>query len=124
MDESILNTIKKQLGLDVEYSPYDADILVLINSALMSLTQLGVGPKKGFHVEDYTARWSDFLINDVGLEAAKNYVYLKVRVTFDPPTSGSVLDAYKKQIEELEWRLNVQAESVEKFDFITDAEKH
>ena len=118
MDESILNTIKKLLGLDVAYTPFDPDILVLINSALMSLHQLGVGPKDGFVVKDYTARWSDLLINDVKLEAAKNYIYLKVRVTFDPPTSGSVLEAYKQQINELEWRLNVQAESVEKFDFV------
>ena len=118
MDESILNTIKKLLGLETDYCPFDADIIVLINSAMMSLHQLGVGPKNGFSVKDFQDKWSDFLVNDVHLEAVKNYIYLKVRVTFDPPTSGSVLEAYKRQIEELEWRLNVQAESVEKFDFI------
>lgn len=118
MDESILNTIKKLLGLDVEYTPFDTDIIVLINSAMMTLTQLGIGPADGFSITDDTTNWSDFLVNDVKLEAVKNYIYLKVRVTFDPPASGSVLEAYKKQIEELEWRLNVQAESVETFDFM------
>lgn len=118
MDESILNTIKKMLGLDVEYDAFNADIIVLINSAIMSLTQLGVGPKSGFTISDYTASWSDLLVNDVKLEAAKTYIYLKVRVTFDPPSSSAVLEAYKKQIEELEWRLNVQAESTDEFGFV------
>lgn len=118
MDDSILNTIKKMLGLEDAYTPFDADVIVLINSALMNLTQLGVGPKEGFAITDYTTKWSDFLVNEVKLEAVKNYVYLKVKVTFDPPTGASVLEAYKQQINELEWRLNVQAESVETFDFI------
>lgn len=118
MDDSILNTVKKMLGLEDEYQPFDTNVIVLINSALMSLTQLGVGPKEGFTIKDYTATWSDFLTNDVKLEAVKDYVYLKVKVTFDPPSGASVLDAYKQQINELEWRLNVQAESVETFDFV------
>lgn len=120
MDESILTTIKKMLGLDDGYQPFDADVIVLINSALMTLTQLGVGPKNGYAITDYNSKWSDFLVNDVKLEAVKNYVYLKVRVTFDPPTSSSVLEAYKQQLNELEWRLNVQAESVENFDFVKE----
>lgn len=120
MDESILITIKKMLGLDDEYQPFDADVIVLINSALMTLTQLGVGPKNGYAITDYNSKWSDFLVNDVKLEAVKNYVYLKVRVTFDPPTSSSVLEAYKQQLNELEWRLNVQAESVENFNFVKE----
>lgn len=119
-DESILRDIKKMLGIDLDYDAFNVDIIVLINSALMVLCQLGVGPKKGFVITDYTSKWSDFLTNDVNLEAAKQYVYLKVRVTFDPPTSGSVLEAYNKQIQELEWRLNVQAESVEAFDFMNE----
>lgn len=118
MDESILRDIKKMLGLDLDYDPYNADVIVLINSALMVLCQLGVGPKKGFVVKDYTSKWSDFLVNDVNLEAAKQYVYLKVRVTFDPPSSSAVLSSYEKQMQELEWRLNVQAESVDTFDFV------
>lgn len=118
MDESILRDIKKMLGLDLDYDPYNADVIVLINSALMVLCQLGVGPKKGFSIVDYQAKWSDFLVNDVNLEAAKQYIYLKVRIVFDPPSSSAVLTSYEKQIQELEWRLNVQAESVETFDFV------
>lgn len=117
MDESILGSVKKMLGLDADYFPYDMDVIVLINSALMVLCQLGVGPKKGFAIKDHLSTWRDFLVNEVNLEAAKQYVYLKVRVTFDPPTSSAVLSSYEKQIQELEWRLNVQAESVETFDF-------
>ena len=122
MDDSILNTIKKMLGLEDEYTPFDPDVIVPINSALMTLTQLGIGPADGFAISDYSAKWSSFLTNEVKLEPVKMYVYLKVRVTFDPPTSGSVLEAYKHQIEELEWRLNVQAESVEDFDFMKSKE--
>lgn len=118
MDDSILNTIKKMLGLEDEYQPFDVDVIVLINSAFMTLTQLGVGPELGFAIKDYTAKWSDFLTNDIKLEAVKQYVYLKVKVAFDPPTSSSVLEAYKQQISELEWRINVHAESVMDFDFI------
>jgi hypothetical protein len=120
LDESIFNTIKKMLGLEDDYTPFDADVLVLINSAIMSLMQLGVGPKKGFVVRDYNDTWSDFLTNDVNLEATKNYIYLKVRITFDPPTSSAVLESYKQQIQELEWRLNVQAESIEEFNFMKE----
>lgn len=118
MNDSILTTIKKMLGLDESYMPFDADVIVLINSALMILSQLGIGPKNGFSIDGYNSTWSDFLVNDVKLESVKNYIYLKVRVTFDPPTSSSVLEAYKQQLNELEWRLNVQAESVEDFDFV------
>lgn len=119
--EEILPTIKKMLGITDEYSVFDADIIILINSALMSLAQLGVGPKEGFVIKDYTSKWSDLLINDTKLEPAKAYIYLKVKIAFDPPTSSFVLEAYNKQIAELEWRLNVQAESVETFDFVKDS---
>lgn len=116
--DSILATVKKMLGIDDSYSVFDMDVIVLINSALMSLHQLGVGPKDGFLITDYTQTWKQLLVNDVKLEAAKMYVYLKVKTTFDPPSSSFVQSAYEKQIQELEWRLNVQAESVEDFDFI------
>ena len=120
-DDSIVITIKKMLGVDLDYDVFNTDIIVLINSAFMTLTQLGVGPKEGFVVTDYNTRWSDFLTNKVKLEAAKQYIYLKVKSTFDPPSSSAVMNAYEKQIQELEWRLNVQAESVEEFDFMKDS---
>lgn len=124
MDEyysnSILFTIKKMLGLDEDYTPFDADIIVHINSALMTLTQLNVGPKNGFMITSYEETWDDFLTNEVMLGAAKNYVYLKVRMLFDPPSNSFVMDALKQQAEELGWRLNVMAESVETFDFMKE----
>lgn len=115
---SILGTVKKMLGLETEYTVFDTDVTVLINSALMTLHQLGVGPKNGMIITGYDETWNMLLVNSVKLEAARMYVYLKVKNTFDPPTSSFVLEAYNKQIAELEWRLNVQAESVEKFDFV------
>lgn len=118
MDESILKTIKKLLGLAPEYTPFDTDIIVLINAALMTLCQIGVGPKEGFFISDMTSRWSDFLTNETKLNGAQQYIYIKVRMVFDPPGNSFVMSALESQAKELEWRLNVQAESVEKFDFV------
>lgn len=120
MEESILMTIKKMLGLEAGYSSFDTDIIVLINSALMTLTQADVGPKEGFKITGMSESWSDFLTNEVMLEAAKQYIYMKVRMIFDPPSSSIVMDALKTQSEELLWRLITQAESVETFDFMTE----
>lgn len=120
MEESILMTIKKMLGLEAGYSPFDTDIIVLINSALMTLTQADVGPKEGFKITGMSESWSDFLTNEVMLEAAKQYIYMKVKMIFDPPSSSIVMDALKTQSEEFLWRLIAQAESVETFDFMTE----
>lgn len=118
MSSSILATIKKMLGYDDDYTPFDTDIIVPINSALMTLTQLGVGPKEGFSISGYDAKWSDFITNETKLEGVKTYVYLKTKMIFDPPTNSYLMDAMKENAQELEFRLNVQAESVEKFDFM------
>lgn len=119
IDESILVTIKKMLGLDEEYTPFDMDITVFINTTLMTLCQMGVGPKEGFTISGYSETWADFLVNPVNLEAAKTYVYLQVRMMFDPPTNSFVMEAMKRQCEEMLFRLNVQAESVEVMPFMT-----
>lgn len=118
MSDSILVTIKKMLGLEDAYTPFDTDVMIFINAALMNLTQLGVGSKEGYTISDYDTKWSDFLTNETKLGAVKTYVYLKVKMAFDPPTNSFVMDAMKQQAEEIGWRLNVQAESVEKFDFM------
>jgi len=110
MNTSILATIKKMLGLDPSYTAFDTDITIHINSALMVLMQLGIGPSSGFYIQGDTTTWEDFLGGYEDLEGAKTYVYLKTRITFDPPQSSFVLTAYQKEIEQLEWRLNVQAE--------------
>lgn len=121
--ESILTTIKKMLGLDEDYTPFDTDIIVNINSAFMELTQLGVGPEEGFQITDANSVWGDFIRNNEMIGAVTNYIYLSVKTLFDPPSNSFVMDAMQKQIEKLGWRLNVQAESKKTFDFITDDEK-
>lgn len=111
LEQSILTSIKKPLGLEKEYAAFDADIIIHINTVLLVLDQLAVGPEKVFHIEDDTAKWSDFLGEDSDLQyAVQTYVYLKVRLIFDPPTVGAVIEAMKETIRELEFRLNIQAE--------------
>lgn len=110
--ESILTSIKKLLGIAEENSDFDADVIIHINSALMILTQLGLGPKNGFSIRDDQALWSDFIPDDARLDAVRSYVYLKVRTLFDPPQSSVLLDAIKQNLSEMEWRLTVAAESL------------
>ena len=121
MEESILVTIKKLLGLDVDYTPFDTDLIVLINSALMTLNQAAIGPKSGFRITGMSENWSDFLTNRVLVEGAKEYVYLRVKIIFDPPSSGTVMEAIKSTTQEVLWRLIAQAESAENFDFVADS---
>lgn len=109
--DSILTSVKKQLGITEEYEHFDADIIMHINSVLMILTQLGVGPENDFFIEDKSAIWGDFIPENAQLEAVKSYVGLKVKLLFDPPASSSIMEATNRMISELEWRLNVQAES-------------
>lgn len=110
MEESILLTVKKMLGLGPDFDCYDLDIIIYINSTLATLQNIDVGPKQGFHITGDLETWSDFLTDEVLLEHAKTYIYLKTRVLFDPPSSSFVLDAINKSIEELEWRLNIRAD--------------
>ena len=107
---SILNTIKKMLGVDPDYEVFDTDIIVGINSALMTLMQIGVGPKTGFSIQDKSATWEDFIGDRGDLESVKQYVYLKTKLIFDPSLTTSINEIYKEQIKELEWRLNVQVD--------------
>ncbi len=109
--DSILTSIKKLLGITEEYEHFDQDIIIHINTALMILTQLGVGPSEGFFIKDKYALWSDFIPDVKTLEAVKSYIYLKVRMLFDPPTSSSLMNAMEQNMKELEWRLNVASES-------------
>lgn len=107
---SILTSIKKLLGVPEEYDVFDTDIIIHINSAFSTLNQLGVGPPDGFYIEDATEQWGMFLGDDKQINSVKTYIYLKVRLLFDPPTTSFAIDAMKKQAEELEWRLNVQTD--------------
>lgn len=107
--DSILTSIKKLLNIAEDYEYFDADIIMHINSALLVLTQLGVGPPNGFIISDKTAIWDDF-IGDANLEMVKSYIYLKVKLLFDPPTSSAAMDAANRMISEFEWRLNIAVE--------------
>lgn len=105
--ESILTSIKKLLGIEDKYTQFDSDLIMHINTVFLNLTQLGVGPSEGFMIEDDAAVWEDFIGDSTQLQAVKTYVYLKVKLLFDPPLSSSVIDSMNRVISELEWRLNV-----------------
>lgn len=107
MEESILNSTKKILGLDAAYTPFDLDVITHINAAFSILNQLGVGPEASFFIEDDTALWADFGVPANQLHLVKTYVYLKVRILFDPPATSYLVTAANDQIKEYEWRLNV-----------------
>ena len=111
--DSILNTIKKMLGLEPEYDAFDTDIIVNINMVFNILLQLGVGPAEGFSITGATEEWSDYLTDMRKLEMVKTYIYLKVKQIFDPGTSSALNNAIDSQIKELEWRLNVQVDPAE-----------
>lgn len=112
--ESILTSIKKMLGIAEEYTQFDADIIIHINSVFTTLTQLGVGPSAGFYIENDTTEWLEFIPDTRKLQAVKSYVFMRVKLLFDPGSLGSAtLAAYERQIQELEWRLNVIAETKE-----------
>lgn len=110
MNDSILTTIKKALGLAEEYTVFDPDIIMHINTVFMILNQLGVGPEEGFYIEDESSTWDDYIDEDDDLQAVKSYISLKVKLLFDPPLSSSVEKSYKDSISELEWRLNINAD--------------
>ena len=112
MGDSILNSIKKPLGIEDDYTDFDADILMHINSILVILNQIGIGPENGFAIEDATATWDDFLNGDLRLNSVKTYMFLRVRMLFDPPTTSYLINSIKEEIQQLEWRLNVQREGV------------
>jgi hypothetical protein len=113
MENSILKSTKKILGLTDDYTVFDLDVITHINTAFSTLTQLGVGPKAGFQIEDDTAEWNLFLGDDPRLNSVRTYVLLRTRLLFDPPSTSYLIEAYNKQIQELEWRLNVNREDTE-----------
>lgn len=108
--DSILTTVKKMLGITEDYEHFDTDLVIHINTVFSILNQLGVGPEDGFNITDKTEKWTDFIQDSKKLESVKSYVYLKVRLLFDPPQSSIVTEAVNNMISELEWRLNVAAE--------------
>lgn len=106
--ESILDSVKRHIGIAIEETHFDFDIIIHINSVFSLLHQMGVGPETTFTITDNKAIWDDFNDDD-DFNEVKTYMYLKVKMIFDPPSSTSVMEAYKRQIDELEWRLSVSA---------------
>lgn len=107
MNDSILQSTKKLLGIIDDYSAFDQDIIVFINSAFSTLAQLGVGPKEGFVIQDESTDWDEFIAGRTDIESVKSYIYMKVRMAFDPPQSSAAIESMKQMISEAEWRLNV-----------------
>ena len=106
--DSILLSIKKLLGLVEDDQAFDADIIIHINSVFMILQQLGIGPVDGFKIESQEETWGQFIQDDKLLEDIKTYVYLKVRLIFDPPLNSSILQSIERTISELEFRINIK----------------
>lgn len=109
--ESILTSIKKLLGIQEDYTHFDADIIMHINSVFMDLTQIGVGPSEGFVIEDDTSTWTDFVGETIKFDAIKTYTYLRVKLIFDPPASAKAVESMQRDADKIEWRLNVAAET-------------
>lgn len=115
--DSILTSIKKLLGITEDYTYFDNDLIVHINSVFSVLSQLGVGPDGGFTIADNSTTWGDYINDDdLTLSLTKTYIALKVRLLFDPPQGSALIEAINKQIAELEWRLNVQVDPKEDVD--------
>jgi hypothetical protein len=117
MDQSILNSTKKVLQIDLDDPSFDQDVITHINSAFSNLYQLGIGPLEGFEIEDDSAEWADIGIDSIPIiHEIKTIVYLRVRILFDPPTTSYLLAAMENQIEEHEWRINAMREDTEWID--------
>lgn len=111
MGESILESVKHLLGPGSCDDHFDDDLIIFINGVFGQLTQLGVGPEKGFSIDGPDKFWEEYISNDPKLEMVKTYMYTKVRLRFDPPQSSSVIQLMQQDASELEWRLNVAVDS-------------
>lgn len=116
MAGSILDDVKKMLGLGQDYTAFDLDVMTHVNSILAVLNGLGIGPVAGFMIVDNTSTWETYLgpdavlPNDPKFNLVKSYMFLRVRMLFDPPATSMAIDAMTKMYEEFEWRLNTERE--------------
>lgn len=108
--DSILGSVKKVLGIHEDYDAFDTDVIMHINTAFFLLNQLGVGPEKGYRIEDGTSKWSDYLDSSLDLDAVKSYIFVRVRLLFDRPETSYGIQALERQASEFEWRLSVQVD--------------
>ena len=115
--DSVLSSVKKTLGLQPEYTPFDDELVIHVNSVLGTLNQLGIGPVGGFEIQGDAETWSQFFATeDPRYNPVKSYVTLRVRMIFDPPAQQHLTNAFNEQIKELEWRLNTLREDDEWID--------
>jgi hypothetical protein len=113
-EDSILTSIKKMLGISSDNTDFDTDIIIHINTVFGILNELGVGPSSGYMITDANNTWADYGISDDNnLNAVKSYMYLKVKMLFDPPITSAIQNANTQLINELEWRLNIHSENKE-----------
>lgn len=110
--DSILNTIKKLLGIDSEDDSFDIDVMVIINSIIPTLSQMGIGPQNGFIVTTSDNKWQEYIGDSaINIEGVKTYLYLKTKLIFDPPTNSTVIEALNNNLKELEWRMMLSVET-------------
>lgn len=110
--DSILNNVKKLLGIDSEDDSFDVDVMTMINSTIPSLAQMGIGPSNGYMVTSADDKWTDWITtNTINLQGVKTYLYLKIKLIFDPPTNSTVVEAFNKNLNELEWRMMLAVET-------------
>lgn len=122
-DDSILAQTKKVLGIDPDVTVFDTDIIMHVNSAFGTLSQLGLGPEGGYEIEDNVGTWADFLLTDLTFSPVKSYVFLRVKQLFDPPANSWTAVAFKEQIEQLEWRLNMLREDAIPVQTVPDVDE-
>lgn len=105
MNNSILTTVKLLLGIEPTYTAFDSQLIVYINSVFSHLQQMGIGPETGYSISSANNTWNEFIGGRIDIELVKTYVYLKVRMMFDPPAGSFVVDSFERIIAEHEWRL-------------------
>ena len=115
MNESILNSVKECIGLGEDYivPGFDATLEMEINAGFSELHQLGVGPDDGFYITGNVESWNEFIEDGRVQSLAREFIFLRAKVVFDPPQSSTVLESFKQRIEELKWRINVEVDKNE-----------
>ena len=112
MIDGILDTIKKLLGIDEDDDSFDIDIIIIINSITPILGQMGIGPSNGYIVKSKDDKWSDYISDStINLEGVKNYIFIKTKLIFDPPTNSTTIESLNKVLSELEWRMMLSVET-------------
>lgn len=108
--DSILESIKKLLGIPKDYIAFDVDVIMHINTAFAILNQLGLGPEGGYGIEGYDDVWDDYIVS-YNMSMIKTFIYLKVRLAFDPPSSTALIESMQRTLDELTWRLELEGQN-------------